>query len=219
MHLTVIAKEPIAGGVKTRLCPPCTSEQAADIATAALADTLDGIVALNLGPDVRHVLLIDGRAPSYTPPQFDVVAQRGDDLEDRLRHGFSDLGVGVIIGMDTPYAVSGLRTFPDVLRGGVDVFGLASDGGYWAIGLASAEEQFLAEMFDGMPMSCSHTGLQQLRRMHRLGRRVRLLPMARDLDTPADLYAAAAMGRAGRLGAVTSAVVATLLSSGADRLR
>lgn len=221
MHVTVIAKEPIAGRVKTRLCPPCTSEQAADIATAALADTFDEIMALNLSSDVRHVLLIDGRAPASTPARFDVIAQRGDGLEQRLRHGFSDLGAGLIIGMDTPHAVAGLRGLPDVLSRGVDVLGLAVDGGYWVIGLASTEEQFLQRVFDGMPMSCSQTGLQQLRRLHQLDRRVRLLAMVRDLDTPDDLYAAAATGGAGRLRAVSAAVVATLplLSGGADRLR
>ena len=40
MQLVVIAKEPLPGDVKTRLCPPCTLGQAAAIAEAALADTL-----------------------------------------------------------------------------------------------------------------------------------------------------------------------------------
>jgi glycosyltransferase A (GT-A) superfamily protein (DUF2064 family) len=39
--LVVIAKAPVAGRVKTRLTPPCTPAQAAELARAALRDTLD----------------------------------------------------------------------------------------------------------------------------------------------------------------------------------
>ncbi len=37
--LVVIAKQPVPGRVKTRLCPPCTAEQAAAIAGAAKTAT------------------------------------------------------------------------------------------------------------------------------------------------------------------------------------
>ena len=43
--LAVIAKAPVAGRVKTRLTPPCTPEQAAALAEAALRDTLDAVRA------------------------------------------------------------------------------------------------------------------------------------------------------------------------------
>jgi len=44
-QLLVLAKTPAPGRVKTRLCPPYTPEQAARIAAAALADTLDSVAA------------------------------------------------------------------------------------------------------------------------------------------------------------------------------
>ncbi|MGW5673164.1 glycosyltransferase, partial [Micromonospora sp. NPDC003776] len=43
--LLVMAKAPVAGAVKTRLCPPATAAQAARIAAAALRDTLDAVAA------------------------------------------------------------------------------------------------------------------------------------------------------------------------------
>ena len=39
VQVVVIAKEPRPGAVKTRLCPPLTPKQAAELAEAALADT------------------------------------------------------------------------------------------------------------------------------------------------------------------------------------
>lgn len=62
---------------------------------------------------------------------------------------------------------------------GVDTIGLATDGGYWMIGLCAASVDLAHDLFDGVPMSVSHTGLSQLRRLHLHGRRVRLLPTAR----------------------------------------
>ena len=41
--LLVIAKQPVAGRAKTRLTPPCTPEQAATLADAALRDTLETV--------------------------------------------------------------------------------------------------------------------------------------------------------------------------------
>ena len=210
MHLTVIAKAPIAGRVKTRLCPPCTHGQAAEIAAAALADTFDAITMVVSGTGVRPVLLIEGEPPVFTPAEFDVLPQRGDGLEQRLRHGFCDLGPGVIVGMDTPQAVAGLGAALGRLERGVDVLGLAIDGGYWAIGLACADDDFLTAVFGDVPMSTSRTGVYQLRRLHQLGRSVHMLASTRDLDTVGDLLAAAAGPRVGRLGDVARAIAATL---------
>ena len=210
MHLTVIAKAPIAGRVKTRLCPPCTPGQAADIAEAALADTLDAVSAVVSGTGVRPVLLIDGEPPLFTAAEFDVLPQRGEGLEQRLRHGFCDLGPGIIVGMDTPQAVAGLGAALGRLGRGTDVLGLAIDGGYWAIGLARADDDFLGAVFGDVPMSTSRTGVYQLRRLHQLGRSVHMLASTRDLDTVGDLLAVAAGQPVGRLGAVARAVAATL---------
>ncbi|MYW30066.1 glycosyltransferase, partial [Streptomyces sp. SID2119] len=44
-ELLVIAKEPVPGRVKTRLCPPFSPAEAAELAAAALADTLETVLA------------------------------------------------------------------------------------------------------------------------------------------------------------------------------
>lgn len=194
MHITVIAKAPVAGRVKTRLCPPCSPQDAADVAEAALVATLAGIEAVApggmhpLAGAVHRVVLLDGHPGAWLPGGFDVVDQRGDGLAARLSNGFDDLGIGVIVGMDTPAAVAALGQAFVSLIDGIDVLGLASDGGYWCIGLHAVD----ASVFNGVPMSASHTGLAQLRRLHELRRPVRLLHAGRDLDTIDDLRAHAA---------------------------
>jgi uncharacterized protein len=189
VHLTVIAKQPRAGFVKTRLCPPCTPAEASTIAAAALTDTLDAVDRLVavLSTAIERVLLFDGDPSDWVRPGWRVVPQRGDGLADRLANGFDDLGRGVIVGMETPHVVASLGAALDAVRVGRDAIGLATDGGYWAIALGDVDRR----VFDGVPMSTSSTGVAQLSRLHSLGRGVARLPSARDLDTFDDLVDAA----------------------------
>ncbi len=192
MHLAVIAKQPRAGFVKTRLCPPCTPEQAAGIAAAALTDTLDAVdqavaAARCRGLLVEPVLLFDGNPTGWLRPGHRFVAQRGDGLAQRLMNAFDDLGPGVVIGMEVPHAVHHLIDHFPAIDQGTDLLGLAVDGGYWAIGLHESDPR----IFQDMPMSTTRTGVAQLSRLHALSRTVHLLPMVHDLDTVDDLRIAA----------------------------
>ncbi len=216
MHLTIIAKSPVPGRVKTRLCPPCTPEQAAEIARAGFAETVAAVdaAAAQIVRRVRKVLLLDGEPQEWMPADYEVVAQRGDGLGERLNNGFTDLSGapdhgrhgGLIVGMDTPGAASGLAAAAVALDRGDDVIGLAVDGGYWLIGLANPD----GREFDEVPMSASNTGLAQIRRLHALGRRVHLLAMARDLDDVVDLRALASSGDRGEFVSAAQRVLATV---------
>src|SRR5207302_10117875 len=53
----VMAKAPVAGTSKTRMCPPLSPEEAARIAEAALVDTLQAVLGT---PVRRHVVVLDG---------------------------------------------------------------------------------------------------------------------------------------------------------------
>jgi uncharacterized protein len=185
MHLTVIAKEPRPGFVKTRLCPPCDPDEAAALAAAALADTLDEVDGLCSSArfDVTRVLLFEGEPTPWLRGGWHHRAQRGQGLAERLANAFDDLGPGVIVGMETPHAVSSLSAAFETIEAGRDGIGLASDGGYWAIALGSIDRR----VFVDVPMSTSHTGLAQLRQLHGHGRNVRRFPFARDLDTYDDV--------------------------------
>jgi glycosyltransferase A (GT-A) superfamily protein (DUF2064 family) len=211
VHVSVIAKEPRPGFVKTRLCPPCSPGQAAALAAAALLDTLDAVDALvveaaRLGHTLSPTLLFEGDAGEWSRPGYTVLAQRGNGLEQRLSNGFAALGPGFVVGMEAPHAVATIANAFDAVAAGGDAIGLAHDGGYWVIGLGGVDHRVFTEV----PMSESHTGLAQIRRLHALRRRVRMLPMARDLDTIADVEAVARSRNHGRLPGTARSVLAEL---------
>ncbi|MDQ4131891.1 MAG: DUF2064 domain-containing protein [Actinomycetota bacterium] len=177
--LIVLAKVPVAGRVKTRLCPPCSEAEAAELAAAALADTLDAVAVT---PVARRVLVLHGQSGQWLPPGFEVVAQRGDTLARRLVAAFEDVGgPALLIGMDTPQVTPSLLTAAaeGLLSDGTDaVLGPAEDGGLWALGLRRADRR----VFDGVPMSQPCTGSEQLARLRGVGLAVRVLPGQRDVD-------------------------------------
>ncbi|MCH0566006.1 MULTISPECIES: DUF2064 domain-containing protein [unclassified Streptomyces] len=191
--LLVIAKEPQPGRVKTRLTPPYTPAQAAELAAAALADTLRTVAET---PASRRVLVLDGRPGPWLPPGFDVVPQCGGGLDERLAAAFAACtGPALLIGMDTPQVSPELLTvdFADCDA----CFGPAHDGGFWALGLAAPDPELLR----GVPMSRDDTGAVQRGRLVGAGLRVRDLPPLRDVDTAADADAVAAQAPHGRFAA------------------
>jgi glycosyltransferase A (GT-A) superfamily protein (DUF2064 family) len=184
-QLLVIAKAPVPGRVKTRLCPPCTPYQAAQVAAAALADTLSAGYAT---PATRHTILLCGQ---WTPPPgWYPVTQRGDGLADRLANGFADTaqaGTGsVLIGMDTPQVTAPLLA---LVAAGLDdadaVLGPASDGGWWALALRDPSH---AEALRAVPMSTVDTGAATVAALRARGLRVRLTGPLRDVDTAHDAW-------------------------------
>lgn len=185
--LIVLAKAPVAGRVKTRLCPPCTPAQAARLAAAALADTLRAVAAVPGGG--RRVCVLDGAPGPWLPPGFDVLPQRGGGLDERLAAAFADAGgPALLVGMDTPQVTPALLADALARLERADaVLGAAPDGGYWAIGLRRAADA----LFHGVPMSAATTGAAQLARLREHGLQVDLLPALRDVDAIADARAVA----------------------------
>jgi uncharacterized protein len=195
-HVLVMAKEPVPGRAKTRLCPPLTPTEAASVAEAALADTLTAVAAC--GSD-RQLLALDGEPGLWLPPGFSVIRQRGEGLSARLAAAWRDAdGPGVQIGMDTP------QVTPELLdaclaataeRAVSATLGLACDGGWWALGLS---ERWDVDVFAGVPMSTPVTGACQLANLRAHGHRVGELPGLLDVDTMADARRVAAAVPAGR---------------------
>jgi uncharacterized protein len=191
MTVLVLAKKPVPGRVKTRLCPPCTPEEASAIAAASLADTLD---AVGRSAATERVLVTD--QPVAVPPGWTPSLQRGGPLSERIANAFLDTGRPrtVLVGMDTPQLVP--ATIDLALRlltepGGPDAtLGRADDGGWWLLGLRDPRP---AEALRTVPTSTSRTGQLTYATLRALGLRVTGLPRLRDVDTAADAVAVAAL--------------------------
>jgi uncharacterized protein len=182
----VIAKTPEPGRVKTRLTPPLGADDACAVAWACLADTLAAAAAV---PAERHVLVLEGEPGSWMRDEFEVIAQRGTGLAERLANAFADVAAtAIVIAMDTPHVEP--RVLADAL-GALDshdaVLGLAEDGGYWIIGLRAGVDY--ATVFTGVPMSTDDTGAAQLARLRALGLSILLVETMRDVDTIEDVQA------------------------------
>jgi uncharacterized protein len=201
VDLVVLAKEPVPGCVKTRLCPPCSPPEAAQVAAAALADTLHA--ALASGAD-RVVLALAGRPGPWCPQGVVVIDQGHGTLDRRLAHAWSHVagrGPALQMGMDTPQvsAADLDRAMATLAGQHVDaVLGPATDGGWWALGMRRPRPEAVL----GIPTSRPDTGAQLAARLAALGMRMRPLDLETDIDTWPDAVAVAAQAPATRLAAV-----------------
>ncbi len=177
--LIIIAKETIPGRVKTRLHPPLSLEQAAQLAAASIADTLAAVGNL---PTTRRILLFDGNLLPPGSESYDMTPQTAGDLDERLAAAFDEaVGPTVLIGMDTPQVTAddlapAFTEWPDDADA---FFGPADDGGFWALGMREPR----GDLIRGVPMSRDDTGAIQLQRLRDAGLRVTMLPTLTDVDT------------------------------------
>jgi uncharacterized protein len=194
--LLVVAKAPEPGRAKTRLAATVGDRVAADIAAAALLDTLDAVAA---APVAARVVALTGDLDAAAGAteirqrleSFTVIEQRGDDFADRLANAHADSGLGfggypvLQIGMDTPQVTADLLA--DCARRLLDapaVLGLACDGGWWVLGVRTPA---LAECLRGVPMSRPDTGELTLKALRDNGIDATLVERLADFDVVDDV--------------------------------
>ncbi|KUH87954.1 MULTISPECIES: DUF2064 domain-containing protein [unclassified Mycobacterium] len=189
----VVAKAPVPGLAKTRLAASIGATAAADIAAAALLDTLDAVAA---APVERRVVAMTGdlnRASRGDEircrlADFTVLAQRGADFAERLANAHADASTGIPvlqIGMDTPQVSADLLA--DCGRGLIDtdaVLGLAEDGGWWVLGVSRPS---MADCLRTVPMSRPDTGAMTLAALRSDGVDVAMVDVLADFDTLDDI--------------------------------
>ncbi|MEY8018135.1 TIGR04282 family arsenosugar biosynthesis glycosyltransferase [Mycobacterium servetii] len=193
--LLVVAKAPQPGLAKTRLAATVGERVAADIAAAALLDTLDAVAAT---PVAARVVALTGDLDSAAGAaeirrrldSFTVIAQRGEDFGDRLANAHADSAQGypvLQIGMDTPQVSAALLAgCADRLLGAPAVLGPAHDGGWWALGVATPA---MAECLRTVPMSHPDTGQLTLKALHANGIDVTVVEQLADFDVVGDVAA------------------------------
>lgn len=213
----VVAKAPVAGFAKTRLCPPATPAQAAHIAASALLDTLHAVRAT---PGVHGVVALTGQLDDAVAGveiasllrRMTVIEQRGTDFAERLVQAHADTaavhpGCPILqIGMDTPQVTPALLGHAaGRLRAGAEcLLGPAGDGGWWALGL---RDPSFAKAVATVPMSTSDTGRLTRRALESVGLTVDPLPTLSDVDTMTDARHVAGQVPGSRFAAAVARVL------------
>jgi rSAM/selenodomain-associated transferase 1 len=206
----VVAKAPVPGQAKTRLGAVVGPQRAAELAAAALLDTLEACVEA-FGTERCHLALAghlaDGaRADDLTAATdgWTVHPQRGEGFAERLAHAHTDAaeatGAPVVqIGMDTPQVEPRhLLEAAKLLTGPHDaVLGPAYDGGWWLLGVGGPH--LLAHLAE-VPMSTEETGALTRMALEKAGATIRDVEVLRDIDEVADADAVAALAPATRFG-------------------
>jgi uncharacterized protein len=192
----VVAKAPVPGEAKTRLAAEVGPSAAAEIAAAALLDTLDAVAA---APVAARVVAMTGDLEAATHSSeirsrledFIVIGQRGLDFADRLARAHADAVAAagpypvLQIGMDTPQITAELITrCAAVLLTAPAVLGMATDGGWWVLGVHSPTH---ADLLRAVPMSRTDTGAITLRALRDTGINVTLVEELQDVDTVNDV--------------------------------
>ena len=204
--MLVVAKAPVPGMVKTRLGQVVGMDRAAELAAAALLDTLAVCVSaygverchLSLDGDLADAVCADELMAATEG--WVVHPQRGADFAARLVNAHEDAAAAsgapvVQVGMDTPHLEA--STLIDVGSRLVHrhdaVLGPAADGGWWLLGVGGPD---LVRDLSRVPMSTARTGALTREALLRAGARVSEVETLRDVDevTDAESVALAAPG-------------------------
>jgi rSAM/selenodomain-associated transferase 1 len=188
--LAVMTKAPRAGHVKTRLQPPLTAEEAAQLNICFLRDTANAIESAcrddAVGIGVYTPIGSESGYSDILPRDFELLPQRGEEFGDRLafavddlfRCGFSSV---CLIDSDSPTVASAVyaQAVASLKRRGERIIlGPADDGGYYLIGV----KQNHRELFERIDWSTERVLNQTVERAKQLKIDIELLPGGYDVD-------------------------------------
>ena len=191
--LTVMAKAPRAGRVKTRLSPPLTLDQSAALNVCFLRDTVENFANVAGGAGLVSYTPVGDEAlfAGLLPDTFALVPQRGELFGERLLAAAEDIlaiGYGAVCLIDSDSPTVPADAFAQAVKalarpGDCIVLGPSEDGGYYLIGMKRAHP----EPFDGIDWSTPAVCAQTLERCAAAGIEVELLPTWYDVDDAATL--------------------------------
>lgn len=190
--IVIMAKRPEAGKTKTRLCPPLTLVESAELYAAFLQDTIDHIRALpNITPCIAYAPLDAEPYFRELAPDFLLIPQIGATLGDRLNHviihsldaGFDHIAP---INSDSPNLPSDyfMNAFEQLADPQTDVvLGPCEDGGYYLIAVKASHPPLVREV----EMSTPHVLRDTLTVAKRLGLSTVLVNSWYDVDSQREL--------------------------------
>jgi rSAM/selenodomain-associated transferase 1 len=221
--LVFMVKWPEPGRTKTRLCPPLSFAEAAELARAFLLDTLTEAARTDADLWLAYAPASAGDAfRSLVGTRAGLIEADTDDLGSALRRaqaGVLDLGYRrvALVAADVPHLAPSRYTEAFSALDHADaVIGPSSDGGYYL--LAAARET--PDLFDGIAWSTAAVYEQTIAAAERAGLRVATVAPCDDVDTAADLvWLLDALRRrpgAGHTLAVLDRVAGTVTGAAAD---
>lgn len=187
--LAIFAKTPLPGQVKTRLTPPLSPEQGAELYRCMLLDTVARAGTLK----VDTFIFYHGNELYFreVAPGLPLLPQHESCLGGRLEAAFAALSAlgyenRVVIGTDAPdLPLEFIEEAFCRLESGCDVvFGPAEDGGYYLVALRGGH----GELFQEIPWSGPQVLERSLARAREAGLSVALLPTWYDVDGFEDLH-------------------------------
>jgi len=200
--MVMMAKAPVSGAVKSRLVPPLTEDEAADLNRCFIADlcasmkAAAAIVTDEAGVRVDEMIAytpvgMEAAFDGLMPASFGLIAQRGDGLGERLINVADDLlGMGyesvVLMNSDSPTIPEAIlaAAFANLARPGDRiVIAGADDGGYCLIGVKRPHSR----IFEDIAWSTAAVFAQTLERAGELGLDVVRLTNWYDVDDGASL--------------------------------
>jgi len=193
--IAFMAKASAPGRTKTRLVPPLTFEEAADLNTAFLQDVAENLLLASR--HVPHHVAIAGYA-AYGPPGsedfFGKLLPGWIDLLDAWMPNFGDClfhtireillrghDSAVVLNSDSPTLPPAfLVETAEVLArpGDRAVLGPSTDGGYYLLGLKATHRR----MFEDIAWSTERVAEQTLQRAREIDLEIHMLPAWYDVD-------------------------------------
>ena len=193
--LAVMTKAPRAGQVKTRLVPPLSPEEAAQLNLSFLRDTAAAIAkacgTIARGVGVHTPIGAEAVYIDILPGEFDLLPQRGDGFGERLAFATEDLfqcGFASVCLIDSDSPTVSADVYAEAVEllsrpGDRVVLGPSDDGGYYLIGLKKSRR----ELFERIDWSTERVLEQTKQRARELSLEVSLLPTGYDIDDAATL--------------------------------
>ncbi len=194
--LVLFCKTPAPGRSKTRLSPPLTPQQCAELSACFIGDAAASLAAAAAahGASLHGSFSPDDSGDALRPllPEgFRIMPQGGGDLGARMQRCIDALladghrGV-VLTGADAPtLPLAHIRHAIGHVDSGEDrlVLNPSMDGGYMLIGMTRPHP----ELFAGMPWSTGDVARLTLERAAQAGTPVEVLPRWYDVDDAAAL--------------------------------
>jgi rSAM/selenodomain-associated transferase 1 len=194
--LAVMTKAPQAGQVKTRLVPPLTPEQAAELNKCFLRDTAAAISDVIAGHNACGIAVYTpiGAESAYDnifSSNFSLLPQRGEEFGERLYLAAQDLfqcGFKSVCLIDSDSPTVPAENFAQAVEllvqpGDRTVLGPCDDGGYYLIGLKKPHR----ELFERIDWSTERVLAQTIQQAREIRLEVELLEPGYDVDDGASL--------------------------------